>query len=320
MIVASRFRTIRVASVTIALVCACAPVPAIETPTTDELGQFITNLLLRPEITCELLRATFAVEYLPIVETPDQAGMTYEEHWVSTEDGELLRVWYLPTRLDRGTVVFSLGASGAMPCYLFVTRLLVHNGWSVVMYEYRGFGASSGEPNVNALHTDLAAVLDWTVDYTGEEKVTLFGVSLGTLPSVAVAVDRPDIVNAVVLDSPASMGLEVARFARALRDQTQAIIDQLASPLVPEELAAALEQPLLVFLSELDWITPPWSVQIIYERAAGPKELVTFIELGHAAGPYHDTGTYTFHLERFLSRVWRQYTPPTVEPQASEPD
>jgi pimeloyl-ACP methyl ester carboxylesterase len=216
MIIACRCRISRVAPVTVALICACAPVPTVETPTTDELGRLISNLLLRPEITCEVLRATFAVEYLPIVETPDQAGMAYEEHWVSTEDGELLRTWYLPTRLDRGTVVFSLGASGSMPCYLFITRLLVHNGWSVVMYEYRGFGVSSGEPNINALHTDLAAVLDWTIKYTGRESVTLLGVSLGTLPSVAVAVDRPDIVNGIVLDSPASMGLEVARFARAL--------------------------------------------------------------------------------------------------------
>jgi pimeloyl-ACP methyl ester carboxylesterase len=313
-------RALGIAAVTIALSNGCAPLSQIETPTTDELGRFISNLLLRPEITCAQLRATFAVDYLPIVETPDQAAMAYEEHWVPTADGQLLRVWYLPARLDRGTIVFSLGASGSMPCYLFVTRLLVHNGWSVVMYEYRGFGESSGAPDILSLHVDLAAVLDWTIGYTGRDQVTLLGVSLGTLPSVAIAVDRPDVVNGVVLDSPASMGLEVARFARALGEQTQAIIDQLPLSLLPEELASALQQPLLVFLNGRDWITPPSSVQLIYERAAGPKELVMLTALGHASGPYHDTGTYTFHLERFLSQVWQQYTPLVVEPEAAEPD
>jgi pimeloyl-ACP methyl ester carboxylesterase len=298
----------------------CAPIPDIETPTTDELGQFITNLLLRPEVTCEQLRASFEVEYLTLVDTPDQAGMPYEEHWVATEDGELLRVWYLPTKLDRGMVVLSLGAAGELPCYLFAARLLLNNGWSVVMYDYRGFGESSGETDINTLHVDLAAVLDWTVAYTGRESVTLFGISLGTLPSVAVAVDRPDVVNAVVLDSPASMGLEIARFARALGDQTQTIVDQLVYPLRTEEVVEGLQQPLLVYLSELDWITPPWSMQLIFERAAGPKELVVFDDLGHAAGPYHDTGTYTFYLERFLSQVWQQYTLTPDDPLPTESD
>ncbi len=294
--------------------------PEIDTPTTEELGQFITDLLLHPQTSCEQLRTVFEVEYLTVVDTPDEAGMPYEEHWVSTEDGELLRVWYLPTRLDRGLIVFSMGAAGELPCYLYVASLLVNNGWTVVMYEYRGFGASSGETDINALHTDLTAVLEWTLDYTGRDAVTLLGISLGTLPSVAVAVERPDVVNGVVLDSPAAMGLELTRFTRVLGDQTQEIIDQLAAPLLMAELAWSLEQPLLVFQGELDPITPPWSVEIVFERASGPKDLVMFADLSHAGAPYHDTGTYTFYLEQFLSKLWGQYTPLVVEPQAGEPD
>ena len=59
-------------------------------------------------------------------------------------------------------------------------------------------------------------------------------------------------------------------------------------------------------------------MRLIYERAAGPKELVVFEELVHAAGPYHDTGTYTFHLERFLSQLWEQYTPPPEDAPLTE--
>lgn len=305
----NRSRAAGMLAITTVTIWSCASLIEIETPTTEELGQFISNLLLSPEVSCESLRSAFDVEYLELADTPDEAGMPYEEHWISTEDGELLRTWYLPTQLDRGMVILSMGASGELPCYLLHARLLVHNGWSVVMYEYRGFGLSSGETDINSLHTDLTAVLEWTVDYTDRDAVTLYGISLGTIPSVAIAVERPELVNGVVLDSPAAMELELARLTRVLGDQTQEIIEQLALPLRMTDLAWSLERPLLVLQGAQDAITPLWSVEIVFERAPGSKELVLFSDLGHAGAAFHDTGTYTFHLERFLSELWGQYTP-----------
>ncbi len=296
----------------------CAPPADIELPTPEELANALSHLIMHSDVTCDELRTSFDVEYLPIVETPDEIGLAYEEHQVPTDDGQLLRVWYLPTSLDRGTVVMSQGCVGPMECYLFVTRMLVHNGWSVVIYDYRGFGGSSGEPDINSLHADLTAVVEWTVEYTGREMLTLLGVSIGAIPSVIVAIDRPDLVNGVILDSPVALGREIQRFEFTLGEQTQAFIDQLAPELLAEELIAEMEQPLLVFQSGVDTITLPESVQLFYDRAAGPKELITFTYLGHASGPYHDTGTYTYYLETFLSKLWRQYTPLTVEISESE--
>lgn len=282
-------------------------------PNTDELLDIITHFVIYPDLTCEELRTAFDVEYLPLAELPTDIGLEYEEHFVPTPDGETLHAWYLPTTLSRGIVVVVQGATGTMPCYLFVARLLAHKGWSVLMYDYRGFGESSGEPDIGALHVDLNAVLDWALDHTEWDKFTLLGISLGSLPAVSAAVGRPEIVAGLVLDSPVAMGLEIQRFTILLGSRTQAMIEMLPEELLPEESISRMNQPLLVFASGMDAITPQATVEVFYERASGPIELILFPNLGHATAPYHGTGSYSYYLERFLARIWDQEIPFTVE-------
>ena len=166
---------------TFVLASSCVPPAEIPALTTEELNLVISGLIFDPEVTCEDLRRAFNVEYLPIVDTPDELGVAYEEHWLPIDD-DFLRVWYLPTALDRGTVVLSQGSFGTLPCYLFHARMLAHNGWSVVMYEYRGIGESGGERSVGGLEEDLTTVVDWARAYVEREQVTLFGLSLGAIP------------------------------------------------------------------------------------------------------------------------------------------
>jgi pimeloyl-ACP methyl ester carboxylesterase len=320
MLTPARLWTITAIVVTSVLASSCAPPPELPALTTDELSLALSELVFHPEVTCEELRRAFNVEYLPLADTPEEIGLAYEEHRLPAEGESFLRVWYLPTSLDRGTVVLSQGALGAMPCYLFHARLLAHNGWSVVMYEYRGFGGSQGQPDIGAMRSDLEVVLDWAQAYTGREQVTLMGVSLGTIPSVAVAVDRPEAVNGVVLDSPVAMSAMIRRLEFALGSYTQEFIDQLAPELVTEELVERMHQPLLILLGERDLLTTPASVQLIYDRAAGPKHIARFPDVGHAHEPFRDAGTYTYQLEAFLSSVWSQRSPLNVETRASEND
>jgi pimeloyl-ACP methyl ester carboxylesterase len=215
-----------------------------------------------------------------------------------------LHVWYLPTKLDRGTAILSIGSSASMNCYLFVAKLLTRQGWSVVIYEYQGFGLSTGRPSLASLAPDLEAVLEWTRGRTQRPQVTLVGISLGAIPSVAIAARRPDAVNAVILDSPVALGEELLRFDPLLGGEAQAFVARLLPDLVSEERIRDVHQPLLVFLHELDFLTTPQQTQMLYDRAPGPKQLVRFANLDHAKGPYFSTDVYMFHADTFLSSVW----------------
>lgn len=278
----------------------CGPILPYEK---DDLLTALGAILLKPETSCEELRANFGLTYLPVVSTPGELGIPYEETFVPVDD-RFIRLWHLPSPLDRGTVVVSHGSSGGMACYLFVPILLHANGWSVVMYEYAGFGASGGEPSLGTLHRDLEAALDWTLARTGRTQVTLAGISLGSIPSIAVAALRPDEVNALILDSPVVLEEQFERFSPLLAHRPQVFAERLADELRSEKMIVDAPQPILVFMGDGDLLTPPETVDALLALAPGPVTRVTFPELQHALAPYLGTPWYVLHLETFLRGVW----------------
>jgi hypothetical protein len=273
-------------------------------PPPEEILRVLSYAILQPETTCAELRADFGLEDLPLVDTPDQIGISYEEHRLPTSDGQTLRVWYMPANDQKGVVVVSPGNTGPMPCYLFTAWLLTQTGWTAVMYDYQGFGGSSGQPDLRALRSDLETVVEWVLAETGTGQVTLLGMSLGAIPSVAVAVDRPELVNAVVLDSPVAMGIEIQRFQFLVGGRSEQIIAALDAWLLTENIIDQMRQPVLVFLDEQDTVTPAAAVELLYEQAGGPKQLVRFAGLGHAAGQFVRTDEYRTELDDFLEDVW----------------
>lgn len=273
-------------------------------PAKDQLLERLSFIVLDPTITCAELRDHFQLHDLPVVDTPDELGLGYVNQWVIGSDSAALHVWYLPAQLNRGTVVLSMGASGRMACYLFVTQLLVHNGWSVVMYEYQGFGESQGVPSLGTLVGDLETVVNWTRSVATAPRVTLLGISLGTIPSVAIAAKRPDAVNGVILDSPVALSSELRRFSFLLGGDVEDYVARLDPELLTEVMMPQVTQPTLFFLNEADIVTPPATIERLYGLANEPKELVRFPDLEHALGPYAKTAIYTVSVERFLSSIW----------------
>lgn len=303
-------RLLCVALVGVSLVGCVPPPPPIPPPANSKaLDAVLTTLLLDPNVTCEELRAAFQLEHLPLVDHPGQIGLDYNEIFVMADQQFALRVWDIRTRLNRGTVIYSIGAVGELPCYLFLASLLADNGWSVVMYEYRGFGRSTGEPDLEALDDDLSAVVDYVLATRPLERVTLLGVSIGTIPTIAVAVQRPQDVNAVILDSPVALGELLRGFEWVLRDQTQTFIDLAPPELLSEELIGELPGPLLMFAGTSDKLTRFDVMSDLFDRAPEPKVLAAFPGVGHARARFDDTGRYVAELERFLSDVWAQRVP-----------
>ena len=54
------------------------------------------------------------------------------------------------------------------------------NGYDVLMYDYRGYGKSTGKRSEAALHADAQYVYDFLKKQYPENKITIYGYSLGT--------------------------------------------------------------------------------------------------------------------------------------------
>ncbi len=118
--------------------------------------------------------------------SPDGLGLDAEDVEFESK-GARLRGWFL--RGERiGTVVFCPGNSANVSCHLEYVRMLRDTGYSVLCFDYRGFGRSEGVPNLREVVDDVCAACLKAREISGDdEPLGLFGVSLGANAAMAAA-------------------------------------------------------------------------------------------------------------------------------------
>ena len=143
-------------------------------------------------------------------DNPGQHGWPYEEIRLSVL-GEETYGWFVkhdgPTR---GTVLFSHGNAGTISDRLgFVENFRALN-LDVLVYDYGGFGYSTGAPSEDRCYADIRAMWDFLVDDRGvaPESVLLWGRSLGGGPTseLATLVDEGAVILESTFTSVPAMG------------------------------------------------------------------------------------------------------------------
>lgn len=130
-----------------------------------------------------------------IPRTPCEFGVDYQEFQIPTSDGMTICSWYLPAKNPVAEIVFFHGNSGN----LSVGRLellisIFRRGYSLFVFDYRGFGKSSGSPSEEGIYRDSAAATSYFWDHLHQpgNKVIYLGRSLGGVAAAyATTVQRP---------------------------------------------------------------------------------------------------------------------------------
>ena len=199
-------------------------------------------------------------------------------------DSVRLNAWHL-TRTDaQGTVLF-FGGNGF---YLVQSRgyvdALTSFPVNVLMFDYRGYGKSTGEPGVNSFKQDALNVYDFAIDSLGAnpQRLIVHGHSLGTFMASHTATERD--VSGVVLENPAT---DVKGWIDGLAPWfVRLFVDfEIAEPLQDESnlsVVKRLDVPLLIFAGENDNVTRPEMAQTLYDEAvSSSKNLVVVDSAGH---------------------------------------
>lgn len=88
------------------------------------------------------------------------------------------------------------------------SRLLERSRHRVLAYDARGHGDSSPAPDARSYeYADLVGDLENVLEERGIERAVLVGASMGAATALALAVERPDRVEALVQVTPAHLGL-----------------------------------------------------------------------------------------------------------------
>lgn len=125
--------------------------------------------------------------------TPVGAGLPFEEISVTASDGPSVHGWFIPREPGDPVVLLCHGNGGNISHRLQKALLLRKAGAAVVLFDYRGYGRSTGKPSEQGTYRDAEAVYAWLVE-TKKVPVTrlvLHGESLGCGVAVELARARP---------------------------------------------------------------------------------------------------------------------------------
>jgi pimeloyl-ACP methyl ester carboxylesterase len=153
--------------------------------------------------------------YLPSGGEPPPAGEVVEgarDVRLRTGDGLELGAWYVPARGGGrdAAVLVANGNGGNRELRAPLARALSEEGFSVLLFDYRGYGGNPGTPTEEGLAADARAAADTLAELGHPPDRTLyFGESLGAAVAVGLADERPPA--GLFLRSPFSSLADMAR-------------------------------------------------------------------------------------------------------------
>ena len=218
-----------------------------------------------------------------VTSTPSQAGLLYEDVYLTTADGLKLHGWFLPApgnamQEDAQTWLWFHGNGGNLGTRVGqlerAHRLL---GVHQFIFDYRGYGLSEGRPSERGTYLDARAALQYLLRRPGVDagRIVYFGHSLGAAVAIELAVSHPPAGMALI--APFSSIRDMARLALPLPMAGWMVRNHYNSvALIPR-----VHAPLLILHGELDDIVPHSQGVKLFEAANQPKQFVTLPEAQH---------------------------------------
>lgn len=213
-------------------------------------------------------------------------------------DGNHLCAWFYRNPKAEFTMLVSHGNLGNMQTHCYLTEALVEGGYSVFIYDYSGYGASTGLPDLNTVAKDAEAAYDYLVQTEGlsQENIILYGESIGAAISVYLAKVRK--VRAIVCQSGfcsfRGIATEKMPFLKLYPEWLfpQHCLDTMTS--IPN-----VQIPVLIVHGMKDTIVPFHHARIIFEAASQPKKLVAFPDCDHKNITFANRENFIQALHKF---------------------
>lgn len=221
--------------------------------------------------------------------TPADAGYAYEDVRFRSADGTMLAGWFLPatTQSILGTVVHMHGNAQNMSAHWPYAEWLLAHGFNVFTFDYRGYGNSLGTPDPKGILEDAIAALDCMRMRDEQQRLCVFGQSLGGMLSIAAAAASPKQICAVLAEAPVH---SYTAWAEDQMPEKELVLDD--DHCASTHIAALAPTPLLLMHSRTDRVVPYAHSLELLAAAGEPKRLVTIEDGEHNDAMTERHGTH----------------------------
>ncbi|MGH9600888.1 MAG: alpha/beta hydrolase [Terriglobales bacterium] len=214
-------------------------------------------------------------------------------------DGVRFSAVYLPNPTARYTLLFTHGNAEDIGHNFDYLERVQAAGFSVLAWDYRGYGTSEGRPSEQALYADSEAAYEYlaTTLKVPPERVIPLGRSLGGAAAIHIAASRP--VAALILESTFTSGQKMLTPVRIFPFDRYLNLERLQK----------VRCPVLVIHGTADTTIPFHHGETLFAAANHPKQSWWVQGAGHNDLYYMAGAEYEKQLQGFAAWVEQQAKP-----------
>lgn len=202
------------------------------------------------------------------------------------EDGSEINGIHFKVPNSKGVVFYLKGNSRSIKGWGKFARDFVSKGYDFFMFDYRGFGKSSGRRTEQTLYNDSQTVYKWLSEVYPENQIVVYGRSMGS--GIATRVASWNKPKMLILDSPYySFLYNIRRYAFILP-----LKYLLRYQIRTDQFIKKVTCPIFIIHGTADRLIPYKQGKMLYHLAEDRATLVTIEGGGHNNLPefpqYHE--------------------------------
>ncbi len=198
---------------------------------------------------------------------------------------------YLKNPESKYTILYSHGNATDLGGLQYLHKNFYKHGYSVLTYDYSGYGQSGGVASEQQVYNDAQAIYNYLINdkKVKPEQIIAYGHSLGA--AIATDLAYNNTVGALVLESPFTTAFRVKTIYSMVPFDKFSSIDKIGN----------IHAPVFITHSKDDNIIPFWHGVELFDTANEPKKFLAFEKGGHTQITHNKRFWQTF--EKFVSTL-----------------
>lgn len=235
-------------------------------------------------------------------EAPVRERIPVQDVFLKTSSNATLHGWYIPSPKSPLILIYFHGNAGNITHRWDWAKRLRSLNTNIFLFDYRGYGKSSGTPTEKNLYEDAQRVYKYI---TKERKyqphqIILYGESLGTAPACYLASQHK--VRALILRSPFTNAKDMAEKILPLPFVQHIIRSRLPN----DEYIQQAKCPVLVIHAGDDHVVPLWQGERVFQLAPDPKALIRLPDGNHNTIEEKHGETLLHEMNKFIEQTSTQ--------------
>ncbi len=235
-----------------------------------------------------------------LIATPANAGLSFEDLTLTTEDGVKINAWYVPFEKSEGVLLWFHGNAGNMGNRVNLLQALYKElKLNIMIIDYRGYGKSEGEVSEEGTAKDALAAYDYLLTRSDihPKKIFILGRSLGAAVAIKLATEIR--TAGLILEAPFTS-------IRAMTSETLPWLPFKGLVSIKYDSLSkikSVKSPLLIMHGDQDKVVPYEQGKTLFDAANAPKTFYTIKGADHNNAYVVGGSAYFEAIAKFIDGI-----------------